>query len=252
MSPDLKGLCAEALRERDAFRRRVTQVPYERKGILFSEMFFLHLCARRAKARRILESGRARGQSTLLLSLLFPDLPVISFEHDPDSPDVAVAAVRLAGRNNVDLRFGDATRLLPAELRAGDVVLIDGPKGFRGLRLALRLLATGRAGMVFLHDAGVGSVERAFLEARVPGALYSDAPEFARIAHPLDEECRGHLPIERRFDGEHPPAAAYGFGMACLMHDAAAPYRRLLVRAMTDGFLFRHAPFLSSLRKRVA
>lgn len=194
MQLDMTNLCTEATRELEAFRRRVAGVPYESKGVLFSEMFFLYLCALHAKPRRILESGRARGQSTLLLSSLFPELPVISLEHDPGSPDVVVAGERLRDRANVDLRFGDATRILPAEARDGDIVLIDGPKGFRGLRLALSLLATGRVGMVFLHDAGKGSVERAFLVARVPGVLYSDELEFARIAHVLDADCRHHLP----------------------------------------------------------
>jgi len=35
------------------------------------------------------------------------------------------------------------TRILPAEVRQGNAVLIDGPKGFRGLRLALRHSGTG-------------------------------------------------------------------------------------------------------------
>lgn len=248
MPLDLKTLCDEALREREAFRSRVAGVPYERKGVLFSEMFFLYLCARHSAPRRILESGRARGQSTLLLSLLFPELPVISFEHDPASPDVAVAGERLRDRRNVDLRFGDATRILPAMAQTRDVVLIDGPKGFRGLRLALGLLATGRVSMVFLHDAGRGSVERAFLEARLPGALYSDEPVFARIAHVLDADCRDDLPADRRFEGEREPATAYGFGLACLVHDPAVPYRRLRARAVVDGILHRHVPFLSPLR----
>ena len=112
MPLDLTRLCAEAMRDREEFQRRIAGVPYERKGILFSEMYFLYLCARHAAPRRILESGRARGQSTLLLSLLFPELPVISLEHDSASPDVAVANERLRGRANVDLRFGDATKIL--------------------------------------------------------------------------------------------------------------------------------------------
>jgi hypothetical protein len=211
-------------------------------------MFFLYLCARHAVPRRILESGRARGQSTLLLSLLFPELPVISLEHDPGSPDVAVAGERLRDRANVDLRFGDATRILPAEVREGDIVLIDGPKGFRGLRLALSLLATGRAGLVFLHDAGKGSVERAFLEARVPGVLYSDEPEFAQVAHVLDADCQHQLPADRRFEGGRAPTTTYGYGLACLIFNPDVSYRRLFLRAIVDGFLCRHAKSLSILR----
>src|SRR5712671_459902 len=110
-----------------AFQRRVAGIPYERKGILYSEMFFLYLCAQAAKPNRVVESGRARGQSTLLLSTIFSDLHVVSIESDPRSPDVQVAQERLRGRNNVSLRFGDATHILPAEVRQGDIILIDGP-----------------------------------------------------------------------------------------------------------------------------
>ena len=126
-----------------AFQRRVASIPYERKGILYSEMFFLYLCAQAAKPNRVVESGRARGQSTLLLSTIFSDLPIVSIESDPHSPDVPVAQERLRGRSNVSLRSGDMTRILPAEVRQGNAVLIDGPKGFRGLRLALRHSGTG-------------------------------------------------------------------------------------------------------------
>lgn len=244
---DLRSINAAAVRELDNFRERVAGVPYERKGILYSEMFFLYLCAQRVAPRRVLESGRARGQSTLLLSNLFPDLPIISIEHDRSSPDVPVASERLRGRERVDLRFGDATRILPAEVQEGDIVLIDGPKGFRGLRLALRLLATGKPSLVFVHDCGVGTPERAFLQARVPGVLYSDAIEFARVAHVLDDACRDSLPPERRFEGDRAPPG-YGYGLACLAFDPAVSYRRLLVRAMVDGFLHRHLKGLSALR----
>ena len=222
---------AEAL---SAFQSRVAGIPYERKGILYSEMFFLYLCAQAVKPSRIFESGRARGQSTLLLSTIFPDLQIVSIESDPNSPDVPVAQERLRGRDNVSLRFGDATRILPAEARQGDVVLIDGPKGFRGLRLALRLLATGRVTRVFIHDCGLGTEERAFLDAHLHGLVYSDTIEFARIARALDAGCSTDIPTDRRFDGERPPRA-YGYGLACIPFDPAVSYRMLLARAVVAG-----------------
>src|SRR5712691_11468351 len=77
-----------------AFQRHVAGIPYERKGILYSEMFFLYLCAQASRPSRIVESGRARGQSTLVLSTIFPDLDVVSIESDADSPDVQVARAR--------------------------------------------------------------------------------------------------------------------------------------------------------------
>jgi len=217
-----------------AFQSRVAGITYERKGILYSEMFFLHLCTQAAKPSRIFESGRARGQSTLLLSTIFSDLQVVSIESDPTSPDVQVAQERLRGRDNVSMRFGDATRILPAEVRKGDVVLIDGPKGFRGLRLALRLLATGRVMQVCVHDCALGTEERTFLDAHLRGALYSDSIEFARIARGLDAACWADIPPDRRFDGERPPRA-YGYGLACIPFDPEESYRMLLARAVIAG-----------------
>lgn len=211
--------------EAAGFATRIQDVPYERKGILYSEMFFLWLCA--GAPRRILESGRARGQSTLLLALAFPDIPIVSIEHDPGSPDVPVAAERLAGRSNVDLRFGDATRILPDLAAPGDVVLIDGPKGFRALRLALRLLAQGRVGTVFLHDMLRGTAERSFLETHLPSTLYADDPRFAELARPLDAAVQGEIP----------PG---GYGLACLQRDAGASYRLAWWRAALAGARRRH------------
>ena len=238
MSIDPARISITATEALSAFQSRIAGIPYERKGILYSEMFFLYLCAQAAKPTRIFESGRARGQSTLLLSAIFPDLDVVSIESDADSPDVQVAQERLRGRDKVSMRFGDATRILPAEVRKGDVVLIDGPKGFRGLRLALRLLATGRVTQVFIHDCAYGTEERAFLDAHLRGALYSDSIEFARVAHVLDAACWADLPPDRRFDGERPPRA-YGYGLACIPFDPAVSYRMLLARAVVAGIRSR-------------
>lgn len=228
-----EGLAAEAAREIDRFRALVKGVSYERKGILYSEMFFFYLAAKAAGARRLLESGRARGQSALLMSLLFPDLQIISFEADRSSLDVPVAAARLARRDNVDLRFGDATRTLPRLLQDGDVVLIDGPKGMRGLRLALQCLATRHCPAVLVHDMTPGTTERAFAERHLPEALYSEDRRFASVSHVLDRNCEAAIPPERRFgsDGE----GGYGFSLACIPVRAGKAYRMLLARAVWQG-----------------
>ena len=221
------------------FQALIAGVPYERKGILFSEMFFFWLCARTLRPRRILESGRARGQSTLILSHCFPDAEILSVEYDRNSPDVAVAAARLQGCSNVQQLFGDATRLLPQMAQAGDVALIDGPKGYRGLRLALRLLADGKTPLVFLHDTAAGSQERRYLSRNMPEALYSDQPAFAAVAHHLDQGAWDELPQANRWTPAGAPAAGYGFSLACLPHQSGRGYRALLLRAIFAGFSHR-------------
>jgi hypothetical protein len=232
-------LPARATTAIDEFSGLISGIPYERKGILFSEMFFLWLCVRDLQPRRILESGRARGQSTLILSHCFPRSEIVSVEYDRNSPDVAIAAERLAGRSNVSLLFGDATRLLPEMQRDGDIVLIDGPKGFRGLRLAMSLLRSGRSPAVFLHDAGRGSTERKFLARRLPEAYYSDTKEFATIARRLDGGAWDELPTANRWSDAGYPEAGYGFGLACIPWSASRSYGRALFHAMIDGFIHR-------------
>ena len=222
-----------------AFEALIAGVPYERKGILFSEMFFFWLCARTIQPRRILESGRARGQSTLILSLCFPDAEILSVEYDRNSPDVAVAAERLQGRSNVRQLFGDATRLLPQMARPGDAALIDGPKGYRGLRLALRLLADGNTPLVFMHDTAAGSQERRYLSRHLPEAVYSDLPAFAEAAHCLDRGAWNELPEANRWTPAGAPAAGYGFSLACLPHRGKRSYRWLQLRAILAGLSHR-------------
>ena len=94
---------------------------------------------------------------------------------------------------------------------------------------------------IFVHDCGAGSEERAFLDAHLRGALYSDSIEFARIARVLDSTCWADIPPDRRFDGERPPRS-YGFGLACIPFDPTASYRTLFARAAIAGFKarFRH------------
>ena len=229
----------DAASELDAFRALIAGVPYERKGILFSEMYFFWLCARSVNPRRILESGRARGQSTLILSHCFPEAEILSVEYDRNSPDVAVAAERLRDRGNVRQLFGDATRLLPQMAQPGDVALIDGPKGYRGLRLALRLLADGKTPLVFVHDTAAGTQERRYLSRNLPGAVYSDLPSFAAIAHDLDQGAWDELPETKRWTPAGAPAAGYGFSLACLPHQRGRGYRLLLLRAILAGFRHR-------------
>src|SRR6267154_3268249 len=105
MSIDPPRINTAATKALSEFQSRVAGIPYERKGILYSEMFFLYLCTQVVKPSRILASGRARGQSTLVFSVIFPDLDVVSIESDPNSPDVQVAQERLRGRDNVSMRF---------------------------------------------------------------------------------------------------------------------------------------------------
>lgn len=191
MTPlSLTTLLENAPRHLATFQERTAALSKAQKGIRLSEMFFLYAAVADLAPARLLESGRARAQSTLVLAALFPDSKIISIESDPESPDVAHAAERLRDRPNVDSRFGDSRLLLPELVRAGDIILIDGPKDFRALKLALALLQTGKPAAVFVHDLWRGLPARDFVERHLPSVFLSDATEWVRAYAGLDSARR--------------------------------------------------------------
>ncbi len=170
------------------YRAAIAGMPREkeRQGICASEMFFLYVLAAPSAPGLILESGRARAESTLTLARCFPRSRIVSVEFMRDHGDVPLAEAKLRPYRHVELLYGDAREHLPPRLETGCFVLIDGPKEFRALKLALRLLATGKPAGVFLHDFGRGTSERAFVERHLPGARFSDEPGFLARHSDLD------------------------------------------------------------------
>ena len=232
MAPRMEEVLRHASRLRDRYERTVKNVPYEAMGVQNSEVLFLLAALGDHIPTQVLESGRARGQSTLLLGLCFPDVPVRSVEFDRDSPNEEVAARRLADLPDVELLFGDSREILRRILKPGDVVVIDGPKGWRAIKLALRLLATGHPAFVFMHDCSEHSEERRFFERHLPAAIYSDHPDWISAHGDLD-------PLRYR-------SGSFGT-YACLAFDSGTAYSRILRRAAIESFIRRT---LSSIRKR--
>ena len=216
---------------------------HESKGIRRSELFLFYALVAPLHPVRILESGRARAQSTLVLSRLFPQTMIVSLESDAASPDVAVAAERLRDCENVECRFGDSIRLLPELPEPGDVVLIDGPKDFRALKLALRLLSSGKPSAVFVHDLWLGSPARRFVDRDLRSALLSDDPRWVERHAALDSSKR--IP---------PPASsgtrrAYGATLGCFEAGAENYPRRLLQCSMAQGIDRLHETGRKFLRR---
>ena len=220
------------------FQRFATQAEYEPAGVPNSEMLFLLACLGGAPFKALIESGRGRGQSTLMLSQAFPEHKIVSIERNRDSPNAPYAQQRLQGRGNVELLFGDATRLLPQIVERGDVVLIDGPKGFRAVRLAIRLLASGKIAHLFVHDLTIETPERRFVAQHFPEARFSDWRGFADVATKADAAIMQAIPPSRRyesFSGEF----GYGYAMTYLPYVPGRLYGRLLWRAVLADRLAR-------------
>jgi len=150
-------------------------------GIWESEMFLFYAAVKPFAPRQILESGRARGKSTLILARCFPESRIVSVEYERQSENAPAAEAKLKGESNVDLLYGDSREVLPKRLQTSDAVLIDGPKDFRALRLAVDLLRTGKPCAAFIHDLPPDSPQRKFVERNFPNAFFGDDPLFTRF-----------------------------------------------------------------------
>ena len=188
----------------------------EHRGVCKTEMFFVFATAAPLNLSRILESGRARGQSTYILAKCFPSARIISVEIEAGTPDAMFAEERLRELTNVTCLYGDSRQVLPRYLQKADVVLIDGPKGFRALKLAFNLLRTGLPSVVFIHDFSRDKPERKFLERVLDDVFFSDHPDFI--------ERYGFL------EGAIDPVNFRWTSFACIPGSVERAYRLLLFR----------------------
>jgi len=156
-------------------------------GVWESEMLLFYAAVKPFAPRQILESGRGRGKSTTILARCFPDAEIISVELNPEAENAAAARKKLERYSNVTLISGDSAQVLPGRLQKGDAVLIDGPKDFNAISLALQILRTGKPCAVFMHDFPENGVPRQFLSRHWPTAFFSDDPLFASFRS-LDDE----------------------------------------------------------------
>jgi hypothetical protein len=165
------------------YERIIAGIPPEAGfgGIWESEMFLFHAAVKPFEPKQILESGRARGKSTLILARCFSESRIISVEYERQSENAPAAEAKLKNESNVELLYGDSREILPERLQSGDAVLIDGPKDFRALKLAVDLLGTAKPCAVFVHDFPPSSPQRKFVERNFPNAFFGDDLLFERF-----------------------------------------------------------------------
>ena len=198
---DIVAICDA---ERPAFARQLEGFRHEIKGMLSSEMLFFCAVSRHLGVECIIESGRARGNSTHVLAGYFagpPSTPVTSVEYFRYTEDSLIALRRLGHRHeNLKLLFGDAFHLLPDLCaRFGDsTVLIDGPKGKYALQLAARLLKSPAVRAIFIHDTHGDSEVRLAINELFPETFSSDEAVFVESFRSLDDPC---WEVYRGWDG---------------------------------------------------
>ena len=143
---------------------------FEIKGVLNSEMLMFVTLCNILNVEHIIESGRARAQSTEVITRWLcenaPKTRFDSIEFDSNSNDVDVAKRRIEATGYpVNLLFGDAFELLPSLLNeqvGKTIVLIDGPKGVDAAKLALAALEDSNIVLSILGPATTWSLVMKF------------------------------------------------------------------------------------------
>ncbi len=152
----------------------------------------LHLFARMAGAKRILEIGTLGGYSTICLARALPaGGTLVTLEIDPHHADVARANIAAAGlADRVDIRLGAALDTLRAMVAAGegpfDFVFIDADKD-NGAQYVQSAIGLGRPGTTIIVDNVVregGVLDPASEDPRIIGtrALFDMVSKEPRLA----------------------------------------------------------------------
>jgi hypothetical protein len=185
-------ICRE---EKPLFLQTLHGFTHEIKGLMNSEMLLFCAMSKHLGAAHVLESGRARGNSTEILARFFaptPGVRVFSVENLKYTEDSVIATRRLYKRHaNLSLLYGDSFAVLPdlCSRRVPCTVLIDGPKGKYALQLASVLLAEEQVKAVFIHDSHKDTEHRPAIESLYPETFSSDDPAFVGAFGSLDEPC---------------------------------------------------------------
>lgn len=206
----------EAKKHLPRFKSLVKDPTKIRRGVDVSEIFFIYAVLKGKSPKQIIESGRALGQSTSLLAAIFPKTCIVSIESDEKSPDAKTALTRLKPFKNVECLFGDSFALMPKRAQKGDVLVIDGPKDWKALKLAFKLIRGKKPSYVFIHDCNRDSPIRSFLEKTIPWAFYSDDHAFIQNFCHLDQYQEGEK-LQKWSDPKYKPTdCSYGGTFLCI------------------------------------
>lgn len=168
---------------------------YEERGVLYSEMLAICAICDALDIDVFIESGRARGQSTLTLAKYFVNKNVrfISIELKKDS-DALFAEERLRSYENAKLLYGDSRILMPKLVRKlsgkSVAILLDSPKGEEAIKLFKTLSCLSKhisAG--FFHDARKGAPIRELIGKQFSQVFFTDNNEYVKKFRFLDKAC---------------------------------------------------------------
>lgn len=170
--------------------------PYEERGILHSEMLAVCAVCDELNVDVIIESGRCRGQSTLMLARYFSGRTTRIISVDLDRDENAVGAEeRLAPYDSVELLYGDSRARIPKLVQrfGGErcALLLDGPKGEAAVSLVKEALGkSGSVVVTFFHDARPPSPIRDIVQSLFARVYLTDDEEYVETYSFLDDLCK--------------------------------------------------------------
>lgn len=170
------------------FEFYIKNINIQARGMTKSEMLLIYSIIKELNINLIIESGRARGFSTLALakSLNQKKYNIISIDFDKYSKDVKYSEKILQPYNNVKLIYGDSRKLIPKYIKKDCVILIDGPKGEEALFLAIKLLKNKKVKAIFIHDLTKKVFERNIAETIFKNIYFADDKNFIKNFSYLD------------------------------------------------------------------
>ena len=206
---------------------------FEPKGIFHSELLMAFTVAKELGVEKIIESGRARGQSTELIARFCKEhnIEFHSIEYDKNSPDTEVAEQRLAPFKDVcTLHYGDGFEVMPKLIdEKHTLIIIDGPKGVWAQKLGLLMLKHTNVKAVMFHDTHRDAEDARPRLERYLGKhlIVSDDYEFVEKYKYLDDDC---WEITNKYIGGYAPykrpnkiMRSYAGTLSCVINKGIDP-----------------------------
>jgi len=173
------------------FKKVIKDINYEIKGIFNSEMLLFISLVDYFGVELIIESGRANGQSTKVISENFSDLKykIYSIEYNRYNQDVKNSYDKLKQYKNIRLLFGDSNKIIPKLITETCCILIDGPKDSAAINLAIKCLKNPLVKAVFIHDMNRNSPHRTWVENIFSNYFFTDDFDYIAKFKILDKPC---------------------------------------------------------------
>ena len=167
--------------------------PYQIKGIFNSELLMIITIAKELNIEQIIESGRARGQSTEIIGRFAIDnnIEFKSIESHNGGDDAEYAEERMKRMPGIKLLYGDSFDLMPKLIEdKKTLILIDGPKGSNMWKLFNIMNRIPGVAGIFLHDTYKNHSNRKNLQREYPGKfITTDDPVYVKNYSFLDYDC---------------------------------------------------------------